>query len=120
MQDEARLIDCVNLTETLTANYRWALNDDHSFNFLLGQEGVDYRSAGFQVVTRGQTIDRLTNIASGTRASSWQDASTAYSYLSLFFRGEYNYKVCIMRKLQHVRMLLPVLVKTIVGVLFGR
>ena len=84
--------DMLNLTETLTANYRWALNDDHSFNFLLGQEGVDYRSAGFQVVTRGQTIDRLTNIASGTRASSWQDASTAYSYLSLFFRGEYNYK----------------------------
>ena len=64
--------DMLNLTETLTANYRWALNDDHS--------------------TRGQTIDRLTNIASGTRASSWQDASTAYSYLSLFFRGEYNYK----------------------------
>ena len=62
--------DMLNLTETLTANYRWALNDDHSFNFLLGQEGVDYRSAGFQVVTRGQTIDRLTNIASGTRASS--------------------------------------------------
>ena len=61
--------DMLNLTETLTANYRWALNDDHSFNFLLGQEGVDYRSAGFQVVTRGQTIDRLTNIASGTRAS---------------------------------------------------
>ena len=57
--------DMLNLTETLTANYRWALNDDHSFNFLLGQEGVDYRSAGFQVVTRGQTIDRLTNIASG-------------------------------------------------------
>ena len=49
--------DMLNLTETLTANYRWALNDDHSFNFL-----------------------------------SWQDASTAYSYLSLFFRGEYNYK----------------------------
>ena len=30
--------------------------------------------------------------SAGTRASSWQDASTAYSYLSLFFRGEYNYK----------------------------
>ncbi len=84
--------DMLNLTETLTANYRWALNDDHSFNFLLGQEGVDYRSAGFQVVTRGPPIHRLTNIASGTRAASWQDASTAYSYLSLFFRGEYNYK----------------------------
>lgn len=84
--------DILNLTETLTANYRWALNDDHSFNFLLGQEGVDYRSTGFQVVTRGQTIDRLTNVTSGTRASSWQDANSTYAYLSLFFRSEYNYK----------------------------
>lgn len=64
--------DILSLSETLTANYRWALNDEHSFNFLLGQEGIDYRSTGFQVVTRGQTIDRLTNVTSGTRASSWQ------------------------------------------------
>ena len=47
--------DILSLSETLTANYRWALNDEHSFNFLLGQEGIDYRSTGFQVVTRGQT-----------------------------------------------------------------
>ena len=44
--------DILNLTETLTANYRWTLKDDHSFNFMLGQEGIDYRSTGFQVVTR--------------------------------------------------------------------
>ena len=72
--------DILSLSETLTANYRWALNDEHSFNFLLGQEGIDYRSTGFQVVTRGQTIDRLTNVTSGTRASSWQDdRSQGYS-----------------------------------------
>lgn len=84
--------DILNLTETLTANYRWALNEDHSFNFMLGQEGIDYRSTGFQVVTRGQTIDRLTNVTAGTRASSWQDANTAHSFMSFFFRTEYNYK----------------------------
>ena len=84
--------DILNLTETLTANYRWTLKDDHSFNFMLGQEGIDYRSTGFQVVTRGQTIIRLTNIASGTRASSWQDANTEHAFISLFFRTEYNYK----------------------------
>ena len=84
--------DILNLTETLTANYRWTLKDDHSFNFMLGQEGIDYRSTGFQVVTRGQTINRLTNIASGTRASSWQDANTEHAFISLFFRTEYNYK----------------------------
>ena len=84
--------DILNLTETLTANYRWALNEDHSFNFMLGQEGIDYRSTGCQVVTRGQTIDRLTNVTAGTRASSWQDANTAHSFMSFFFRTEYNYK----------------------------
>ena len=84
--------DILNLTETLTANYRWTLKGDHSFNFMLGQEGIDYRSTGFQVVTRGQTINRLTNIASGTRASSWKDANTEHAFISLFFRTEYNYK----------------------------
>ena len=84
--------DMLNLTETTTVNYRWELNSDHSFNFLLGQEGVDYRSEGFQVIPSGQSNDFLTNISSGTRASSWADSTTSYSYLSFFGRGEYNYK----------------------------
>ena len=84
--------DMLHLTETTTVNYRWELNSDHSFNFLLGQEGVDYRSEGFQVITSGQSNDFLTNISSGTRASSWADSTTSYSYLSFFGRGEYNYK----------------------------
>ena len=84
--------DMLNLTETTTVNYRWELNSDHSFNFLLGQEGVDYRSEGFQVITTGQSNDFLTNISSGIRASSWADSTTSYSYLSFFGRGEYNYK----------------------------
>ncbi|MCS3219502.1 SusC/RagA family TonB-linked outer membrane protein [Bacteroides thetaiotaomicron] len=84
--------DILSLSETLTANYRWALNDDHSFNFLLGQEGMDYQSSGFQVSTQGQNNDRLTNLLTGTRATSWPDSNSAYSYLSFFFRGEYNYK----------------------------
>ena len=84
--------DILSLSETLTANYRWALNDNHSLNFLLGQEGIDYRSIGFQVTTQGQNNDRLTNLLSGTRAISWPDSNSAYAYLSFFFRGEYNYK----------------------------
>ena len=84
--------DILSLSETLTANYRWALNDDHSFNFLLGQEGIDYQSSGFQVSTQWQNNDRLTNLLTGTRATSWPDSNSAYSYLSFFFRGEYNYK----------------------------
>jgi len=84
--------DILSLSETLTANYRWALNDNHSLNFLLGQEGIDYRSTGFQVTAQGQNNDRLTNLLSGTRAISWPDSNSAYAYLSFFFRGEYNYK----------------------------
>ena len=59
---------------------------------MLGQEGIDYRSTGFQVTTQGQNNDRLTNLLSGTRAISWPDSNSAYAYLSFFFRGEYNYK----------------------------
>ena len=36
---------------------RFMLNDVHSFNFMVGQEGVDYHYEGFQVTTRGQTND---------------------------------------------------------------
>ncbi|MDO4163281.1 MAG: TonB-dependent receptor [Bacteroides sp.] len=83
--------DTMNLTITNTVNYRFMLKDLHSFNFMVAQEGVDYRQEGFAVTTVGQNNDFLTNIASGTRASSWNDASTSYSYLSFFGRGEYNY-----------------------------
>jgi len=84
--------DILNLSETLTANYRWELNEDHSLNFMLGQEGIDNRSTGFQVVAIGQNNDRLTNVTSGTRASSWVDNNSDNSFLSFFFRSEYNYK----------------------------
>lgn len=83
--------DILSLTITNTANYRFTLKDIHSFNFMLGQEGVDYKAESFQVITRGQNNDFLTDLASGTRASSWANASSSYSYLSFFGRGEYNY-----------------------------
>lgn len=67
------------------------LNDVHSFNFMVGQEGENYHYEGFQLTTRGQTNDILTNLASGSTASSWSDPVTEYSFLSFFARGEYNY-----------------------------
>lgn len=84
--------DTMNLTETTTANYRWTYKDDHAFNFLLGQEAVNYMSEGFQVFTEGQTNDLLTDLSSGTRGSSWSNSYTSYAYLSFFGRAEYNYK----------------------------
>ena len=83
--------DNLNLTITNTANYRFMLKDIHSFTFLLGQEGVDYRSEGFQITTSGQNNDMLTNVSSGTRAARWADMTDAYAFVSFFGRGEYNY-----------------------------
>lgn len=83
--------DALNLTITNTANYRFNVKESHSFNFMLGQEGIDYCSEGFQVVTKGQNNNFLTNVSSGTRASNWSDATSGYSYVSFFGRGEYNY-----------------------------
>ncbi len=84
--------DALSLTITNTVNYQFDINKIHSFNFMLGQEGVDYRSEGFQVVTRGQNNDDFTQLSSGTRASMWTNSYSSHSYLSFFGRGEYNYK----------------------------
>jgi TonB-linked SusC/RagA family outer membrane protein len=59
--------DAINLTETTTANYRFSLNDIHAFNVMLGQEAVSYHSEGFQVYSKGQTSDLLTNVSSGCK-----------------------------------------------------
>ena len=83
--------DMMSLTITNTANYRFALQDKHSFNVMLGQEGVDYRSEGFQIITSGQNNDFLTDLASGTRATMWTNTFSSYSYLSFFGRGEYSF-----------------------------
>lgn len=83
--------DMLNLTITNTANYLFDIDHTHNFNILIGQEGVHYRSEGFQAVTRGQNNDKLTNLSSGTRAVSWHDYYSSNAYLSFFGRGEYNY-----------------------------
>ena len=81
----------LQLTATNTANYKFNIDHVHDFTFLLGQEGVNYRSESFQVVTRGQNNDFLTTLSNGTMATSWANGYSSYSYLSFFGRGEYNY-----------------------------
>ena len=80
-----------NFSITNTAEYRFNIDRMHDFNFLIGQEGVDYSSKGFGVSTAGQNNDKLTDIATGTRAIGWSNSSSAYAYVSFFGRGEYNY-----------------------------
>ena len=81
----------INLTITNTATYRKVIDNRHSLNFLLGQEGVDYHYEGFQLITEGQNNDFLTNLSSGSRATIWSDVTDSYSYLSFFGRAEYSF-----------------------------
>lgn len=84
--------DGMNLHITNTLTYRFDIDDVHDFNFLIGQEGQDYHYEGFDITTAGQNNDKLTDISTGTRATSWGSTSTSdYSRVSFFGRGEYNY-----------------------------
>lgn len=84
--------DSHTITITNTVNYAFSVDAKNNFNFLVGQEGVDYHYEAFSVATAGQTNDRLTNISTGTRATSWSDTTDSdYGFLSFFARGEYNY-----------------------------
>lgn len=84
--------DAMNLSVTNTINYRFSIDNKHSFNFLVGQEGVDYHYEGFSLTSRGQNNDKLVNISTGTRVTSWSDITDSdYGFLSFFGRGEYNY-----------------------------
>lgn len=85
--------DGYSLTITNTATYRFNLGTDHSFTVMAGQEGVDYHYEAFSLMTKGQNNDRLTNISTGTRATSWDDTTDSdYGFLSFFARAEYNLK----------------------------
>ena len=84
--------DGMQLSVTNTLNYHFDLDNKHRFNFLLGQEGIDYRFESFAIATRGQTNDSLTDLSNGTRVTSWGDTRDSnYGYISFFGRGEYNY-----------------------------
>ena len=85
--------DGMQLTVTNTINYNFTKQTSHlhSFNFMVGQEGVDYHYEAFSVATAGQNNDLLTNISNGTRATSWSDTTDSdYGFLSFFGRAEYN------------------------------
>ena len=84
--------DSYTLTVTNTINYRFSKGTKHSFNLMVGQEGIDYHYEAFSLMTKGQNNDKLTNISTGTRATSWSDTTDSdYGFLSFFGRGEYNY-----------------------------
>lgn len=84
--------DGLNLQWFNTLNYRFDIDNMHDFNFLLGHEWQDYHMEAFSVSTAGQNNGKLTDISTGTRATSWTSTSDSdYSRVSFFGRGEYNY-----------------------------
>ena len=84
--------DGLSLSVSNTITYQFNVDDKHSFTFLVGQEGLDYRYESFAVQTRDQNNDKLVNLSSGPRVSSWSDITDDnYAYLSFFGRGEYSY-----------------------------
>jgi len=83
--------DAFNLTITTTVNYKFDVASGHHFNFMVGQEGIDYRYDGFSISTAGQSNDMLTDVSAATRATRWSNSNSSYSYVSFFGRGEYNY-----------------------------
>ncbi len=84
--------DGLSLQITNTVNYRFDVDNKHYFNFLVGQEGLDYHYEDFAVAVKGQQSNKLTDLSNGTFASSWSDTvDSDYAYLSFFGRGEYNF-----------------------------
>ena len=84
--------DGLNLQLANTLTYRFDIDNVHDFNFLLGHEWQDYHMEAFSVSTAGQNNGKLTDLSTGTRATSWTSTSDSdYSRVSFFGRGEYNY-----------------------------
>ena len=84
--------DGMTLSVTNTVGYQFDINHDHSFNFMVGQEGINYHYEAFNVLSEGQNNHYLTNLSTGSRVSSWGDTTDDdYGFLSFFARAEYNY-----------------------------
>lgn len=84
--------DGMSLSITNTLNYAFDIDNIHDFHFLLGQEGVTYHFESFNISTAGQSNDKLTDISTASRVTSWgSTADSDYAFLSFFTRGEYNY-----------------------------
>ncbi len=84
--------DGMTLSVTNTIGYQFDIDHLHSFNFMVGQEGINYHYEAFNVLSEGQNNHYLTNLTTGSRVSSWGDTTDDdYGFLSFFARAEYNY-----------------------------
>ena len=84
--------DGLTLSVTNTIGYNFDIDNIHNFNFMVGQEGINYHYEDFNVLSEGQNNHYMTNLSTGSRVSQWGDTTdNDYGYLSFFARAEYNY-----------------------------
>lgn len=84
--------DGINLSVTNTVGYQFDIDQVHSFNFMVGQEGINYHYEDFSLLSEGQNNNYLTNVTTGSRVTNWKDTTDDdYGFLSFFARAEYNY-----------------------------
>lgn len=83
--------DGMTLSVTNTIGYQFDVDNTHFFNFMVGQEGINYHYEAFSVLSEGQNNHYLTNLTTGSRVSQWADTTDDdYGFLSFFSRAEYN------------------------------
>lgn len=90
-----------NQTGNLTANYLWAPNDKHKFNFLVGGEMQDYRRKGYSTDPIGGTnsqpfwkdgsaYKRLKDSLLSAKAPMSEQDKAAFTFNSIFGRINYT------------------------------
>ncbi len=81
---------------TNTIEYKFDINNEHSFTFLAGHEGIDNSGQGFFAQGRGTTDDRLLFLnfinPADFQGGDIGEGFSEYAYLSFFGRINYNYK----------------------------
>lgn len=83
------------LSTSNTIEYKFEpIRDFHNITLLVGQEGIDYYDDAFEVITSGQSDDRLMLLPNGTDITMDQvgEANNSYNMLSFFGRVNYEYK----------------------------
>lgn len=84
--------DALTLSVTNTVNYNFDIDNTHFFNFMVGQEGINSHYENFSLLAEGQSNDKLTDIANGTRVTQWDDTvNDDYGYVSFMGRAEYSF-----------------------------
>ena len=81
-----------NATMTNTIEYSFVINDDHKFNFYVGQEGVSNNYRYYAASSTGQTDDRLMNLNNGVQSTySMSSSASKSTFLSYFAHGDYSF-----------------------------